>query len=382
MFRVCGTRGRLSIMHDGPAIGYDSTSLNGITDLYYKPMGICIFVGYQGLNDQATSIILTDCPNSFRDKIITRDGPACIVTRHPGEYCDTAHLDLVPWSKGDEYIQRVVGDLSSCYPLCAFDACSGRCRLFKGMKFGSSHLNTHENATIFKRRTMDWTPLTYLGSTPGQAHTDHFTLQRLREPENYNQAIAAAVKAMANTLPVPAFTFFAIGSNLDALFQGTTNENATSSHPEGTGNSLPPAIILDYMYGVAAYKQWGRQGSNVHDVTVSYHKGHCADIPVSPRTISDNSVDTPDPDKPLPASRRRHTSTRGSTMAKAVDDRRRCSVNSSVCGDACCISKNVVGFFLKFPFAGSLRLPIPLRTLVGTEIREGAVSHISDALLN
>ncbi|KAH9036225.1 hypothetical protein EDB85DRAFT_806806 [Lactarius pseudohatsudake] len=78
VFSVCGARGRLSTTPGGPAIDYNSTSLNGITDLYYTPSGNCIFVDYQGLSDQtATSSVPMDCPNNFRDKIIARDGLAC-----------------------------------------------------------------------------------------------------------------------------------------------------------------------------------------------------------------------------------------------------------------------------------------------------------------
>ncbi|KAH9067537.1 hypothetical protein EDB87DRAFT_3830 [Lactarius vividus] len=60
MFSICGARGRLSTILDGPAIDDDNTSLNNIADLYYKPLGNCIFVDYQGLNDQATSTVPTD----------------------------------------------------------------------------------------------------------------------------------------------------------------------------------------------------------------------------------------------------------------------------------------------------------------------------------
>ncbi|KAH9006066.1 hypothetical protein EDB86DRAFT_2795135 [Lactarius hatsudake] len=221
MFSVCGARGCLSTTPDGPPINYDSASLNGITDLYYTPLGNCIFVDYQGLSDRAaTSSVPTDCPNNFRDKIIARDGLACIVTRYPVEH----------WI---DDVRNGVLLTKSVHSMLA-----------------------HGETPNYGLDTADIPRIDL-----GQARTDHFTLQHLKVPEDYD--------------PAPG---------------GTTEQ--------GTVNSLPPAIICDYMYGVAAYKQWGRQGSN--DVHV---------------------VNTPVLDKPLPASRRHYTSTRrGDTMAKAVDD--------------------------------------------------------------
>ncbi|KAH9006076.1 hypothetical protein EDB86DRAFT_2824412 [Lactarius hatsudake] len=242
-------RGCLSAIPGGPAIDYDSATLNDIADLYYKPLGNCVFVEYQSLDDQATSTFLTDCSNDFRDKIIARGGSACVVTRHPGEYCDAAHL----------YIQRVVKDRSSNYLPESLPLISGIDDVQNGVLLAKSvHSMLAQGVVAFLR-----TPNYGLDPTDiprvdlGQARTAHFTLQQLKVSEDYSPATAAALEAMANTLPVPAFTLFAVGSNLDALFQGTSNKNGTSE--QGTGNSLPPHIILDYMYGVAAYKQWGRQ---------------------------------------------------------------------------------------------------------------------------
>ncbi|KAH9050861.1 hypothetical protein EDB83DRAFT_2553239 [Lactarius deliciosus] len=82
----------------------------------------------------------------------------------------------------------------------------------------------------------------------GQARTDHFTLQHLKVREDYNPAEATALEIMANTSPVPPFTPFCAGLNVDALFQGTSNDNETRSQPGGTTGE----------------QGTGRQGSNVH----------------------------------------------------------------------------------------------------------------------
>jgi hypothetical protein len=111
---------------------------------------------------------------------------------------------------------------------------------------------------------------------------------------------------------------FTLGLSVDALFRST--------------NSLPPAIILDYVYGIAAYKQWNsrRPDKAVHRVMENYRKGHYINIPAGPSDESDevrdpayvpgNLVDCHDPDHP-PTTSSRYTSTRtGDEMAKAMDD--------------------------------------------------------------
>jgi hypothetical protein len=60
--------------------------------------GHCTFVDYEGLNDRITTIT-TDRLPSFRDNVVQRDGPACVVTEEQG-VGEAAHL--IPHSKGDE----------------------------------------------------------------------------------------------------------------------------------------------------------------------------------------------------------------------------------------------------------------------------------------
>jgi hypothetical protein len=131
---------------------------------------------------------------------------------------------------------------------------------------------------------------------------------------------------------------FILGAHVDAQFQGTEI-------------SLPPAVILDYMYGVAAYKCWrsSQADNEVHNMMKSYHKEHYADIPVPPcrpsnngnnpffkKTYSSNDpILIPDngsskeqdhaygPDDPpttLPQQRCYIFTRRGDTMAKTMDE--------------------------------------------------------------
>ncbi|KAI9453975.1 hypothetical protein BJY52DRAFT_1286604 [Lactarius psammicola] len=250
VFSICGARGRLSATPDGPPVNYNSTSFTGVINLYYKPSGDCIFVDYEGLNDRVTSTVPSDRPNDFRDDVIARDGTACIVTRHPAGHCDAAHL--IPRSKGDGYIQRVVEDRSSCYRGGSLPSISG--------------IDDVQNGVLLS-------------------------------------------KSVHSMLAKGEVAFL----------------------KQGTESSLPPVIILDYLYGVAAYKQWGRQQGNAQPLMEKYHREHYADIPEPPPAPpSDNGVDAPDPDDPRDLgyspstsrrTRRSHRSTRrGDVMAQAMDE--------------------------------------------------------------
>jgi len=101
----------------------------------------------------------------------------------------------------------------------------------------------------------------------GPARTDHITLQQLEKPGSDNPTLLADVMDWGLR---PAFAFI-LGGHVDAQFQGT-------------GNPLPPAIIFDYMYGVAAYRRWMSGHSDddeVHSVMKNYRGEYYADIPLS-----------------------------------------------------------------------------------------------------
>ena len=61
--------------------------------------GRCAFVDYEGLNDRITTTEGTTRRRYFRDDVVQRDGPACVVTEVGEAHCDAAHL--IPHSKGD-----------------------------------------------------------------------------------------------------------------------------------------------------------------------------------------------------------------------------------------------------------------------------------------
>jgi hypothetical protein len=61
--------------------------------------GPCAFVDYEGLNDRTSTTEGTTRRQVFRDDVIRRDGPACVVTQVGADDCVAAHL--IPHSKGD-----------------------------------------------------------------------------------------------------------------------------------------------------------------------------------------------------------------------------------------------------------------------------------------
>ena len=66
----------------------------------------CAFVDSdEGSNDRLTSTAQTPRRAHFRDDVIKRDGPACVITQAEEGHSDAAHL--IPHSKGDEV--RFVG---------------------------------------------------------------------------------------------------------------------------------------------------------------------------------------------------------------------------------------------------------------------------------
>lgn len=84
-------------------------------------------------------------------------------------------------------------------------------------------------------------------------------------PTHYNPVYAAAIAGLSQSFD--PFIAFGLGLSVDALFQDT--------------NLLPPAVILDYVYGVVAYNHW-KSRHVVHSVMENYHQEHYINIPPLP----------------------------------------------------------------------------------------------------
>jgi len=147
------------------------------------------------------------------------------------------------------------------------------------------------------------------------------TLQWIKKPENYNPKRLELIQAGLNAGidPPPQWAHIAL-LNVDALFQGD-------------GLRLPSTFILDFVYGIAAYKAWCSkpedQGSNEMKMK-TYHKEHYAKIePRRPALPDDNLDDTDVPSEPEDpkdtnyspyGSRKRYTPTGTSGLEETMDE--------------------------------------------------------------
>ncbi|KAH9036197.1 hypothetical protein EDB85DRAFT_2288402 [Lactarius pseudohatsudake] len=315
MYSICGARGDLYATLDGPPVDYDSTALADDAMYYYKPSGECVFVDYKDLHDQVTTTSQTDDRYDFRQDVVRRD-KSCVITTQEHRICDAAHL--ISWNKGDEYIKRVV---------------EARLPLYGGTAPSISRVNAVENGVLLRvdlhsllsrgdvaflktpNYGLEPADIQRIDQRPADMDTDHFTLHRLTKPDHYDPDMAAFLINAGTSHAV----IFSVGLNMDALFRGRS--------------PLPPAVILDYAYGAAAYKCWSSM-RDVHGVVESYHREHYADIPVPPRRRHSDDSDGPSSDEPdgprhcegpdpAPTSprRRQHMSVReGDQMGKAMDD--------------------------------------------------------------
>ncbi|KAI9465837.1 hypothetical protein BJY52DRAFT_1143807 [Lactarius psammicola] len=199
MYSICGARGDLYATLDGPPVEYDSTAMTLYTSslrVRFLVVWNCIFVDHKCLNDRITSSTQTNHRANFRQHTLERDGLFCVVTRDPAKYCDAAHL--IPGRKGDEYIRRVV---------------EARSPLYDGMTPPISGINAIENGMLLSKTVhamlgrgdvaflkvlnygLDPTDIRRVDQGPAHspAPTDHFTLQRLKEPDDYNPAAASSL---------------------------------------------------------------------------------------------------------------------------------------------------------------------------------------------
>ena len=93
--------------------------------------------------------------------------------------------------------------------------------------------------------------------------------------------------------------------NVDALFQGE-------------GVPLPSTVILDYVYGIAAYKAWRSKHGVGFNKMRAYHIEHYAQIP--PPLVPPDDIDDTDSDYKPHKRRKPYTSTRRSGLEETMDE--------------------------------------------------------------
>ncbi|KAH9042299.1 hypothetical protein EDB84DRAFT_1576695 [Lactarius hengduanensis] len=313
MFSICGAFGDLSSSPapDGPSVNYDSTSLAGLIDLYYNPSGSCIFVDYNCFVERATTTDGTSRRHNFRDEVIKRDGESCIITGQSADICDAAHI--IPRCKSDEYLSKVVEDRWVLYdprppPIDGVNDIQNGVLL----KADLHRFLSKGYVALLKTPNYGLDPTDIRRFERGPTDTAHITLHQLMKPDSDDPVMLEDLTHSGTLHPHAAFVF---GAHVDALFNGTDRLLLP----------LPHDIVLDYMYGVAAYKRW-KSTADIHDVMKSYYEAHYANIrPLPRKPPSDGGDDAPEPDDPRdtdynPRKRHHPSTSRGDVMGEAIDD--------------------------------------------------------------
>ncbi|KIM90547.1 hypothetical protein PILCRDRAFT_1822 [Piloderma croceum F 1598] len=267
-FTIFVVRGNLSATPNGPPVDYDSISLAGpIAEAYYYiPEGNYHIIDYNALNDRITSSERTIRSSRFRSNIETRDGLVCIFTGARGSRCDAARL--LPKTKGDEYIGVVLEDRFSLYD--------------PALESGILGINSVENGMLMRK---DLHALFGRGES-AFIKTPNFALDTADIP-----------RVELDPMPPSRITLHHFQSDdSDPIRQ-------SDARMAGTGISPPSTAVLDFMYGVAAYRRWGTS------------------LPPSDGDSSPESDDDNDDDKPnIQLRGRNDTSNMSDGMLRAMDN--------------------------------------------------------------
>ncbi|KAF8336220.1 hypothetical protein F5887DRAFT_1247630 [Amanita rubescens] len=288
-FAICGVRGHLSesAMPNGTPVDYDSISLDNIAEAYhyipegkylslianilvYAPIGDYHLIDHKTLNDRITASEQTTRSSRFRRNVMARDGPVCVFTGSHADDCDGAHL--LAKSKGDEYIAVILQDRLNSYD--------------SSLEPKNLGINSVEN---------------------GMFLTPNFALDPADIP-----------RVEAGPMPSSRITLhnLAPDTSLDPILQ-------RDARITGTGTSLPSTVILDYMYGVAAYRRWG-SGQDIEEVMEQRFAEHYKSIPIPPASpYSSDSDSFSEPDDHNDGNRRprgrNHSTKMSDGMLRAMD---------------------------------------------------------------
>ncbi|EDQ99804.1 uncharacterized protein LACBIDRAFT_334685 [Laccaria bicolor S238N-H82] len=257
VFTVCGVRGDLSTTPNGPPVDYDTSTLDNLDERYFfVPEGDYRIVDFCGLDDQITSNARTLRSSNFHRDIMDRDGPACVFTMMGEADCQAAHL--LPKSKGDEYIQLVLQDRQHLYNLDEEPVDLTINSLENGLfLYVTLHNRFGRGSSAFLK-------------------TPNFALQ----PDDIPRVETGPMPSNRITLQ----HFEAMTSYLQSIPQ-------FDADMRGTGTPRPSTIILDYMYGVAAYRRWGG-GQEIKEVMQQRFMERYESIPIPIPDPQDFSDDT------------------------------------------------------------------------------------------
>ena len=101
----------------------------------------------------------------------------------------------------------------------------------------------------------------------GDERQDYITLQWIKKPEHFDPNMLEVLQVIQNVgIDPTSSTAHGALQNVDALFGGK-------------GDPLPSTIILDYLYGIAAYNAWRSKRSDGFNQMEAYRNTHYAHIP-------------------------------------------------------------------------------------------------------
>ncbi|KAI9507328.1 hypothetical protein F5148DRAFT_1205894 [Russula earlei] len=230
MYTICGARGKLTTPN-GSEVDYDETNIpGGETKYHYTPSDALAFIDDRGLSsDQSSNSVpglslQSSSRTAFRHDVIRQDGPVCVISGTRMQSCDAAHL--IPRSKGDEYIANEAPSSIDDVRNGIFVSKNIHAELGLGAVafiktpnygLGPDHIKRFERGSRLPRE-------------------ERITLHCLRRPDNYDPRRLEAYLQMG---PVRPGTALGLANDADCRCP-----------------SLPSTVILNYFYGIAAYKTW------------------------------------------------------------------------------------------------------------------------------
>ncbi|KAF9508797.1 hypothetical protein BS47DRAFT_1350045 [Hydnum rufescens UP504] len=228
-YAICGQQGQLSISNTGPPID-DYLAAIEARPYYFVSQDDPCFVDFDAMEDRTSDAsVVTDRRGDFEYRVRERD-VTCVVTGDSPRFCDACHI--LPHSKGDNYIVNVInyrGGLDHPEDIQAIDDPRNgfllNLMLHRLLGDGDSAFLKTPNFAL----TVDDIP-----STP---------------PRQAGMATPASRSTLHHFLDV---------STLSAQIHHFSPNNTDARHPQNM-DQWPPALILDYVHGVAILKAWGRQ---------------------------------------------------------------------------------------------------------------------------
>ncbi|KAI0291865.1 hypothetical protein BC826DRAFT_1105798 [Russula brevipes] len=247
-FAVLGVKDHLYDSPDGNVVDYGILSPADLAkDYYYFREGVYHLVDHQGLNDRTTSSVLTERGYRFRSAVTLRDGNCCVITRSDASCCDAAHI--IPHSKGDDYIQRVITDRRVLYE-------------DEDPEISSMGIDSAQNG-IFLTKDLH----SRFGKGQSQfLKTPNFALDTTDIPRVETGPMPASRVTMQHIMP------------LGSLYRVPPRDVMA----DWSGPSAPPSILLDFMYGIAVIKRWAVD--DLRQMLDDHHKNRFMDISLVPRS--------------------------------------------------------------------------------------------------